>query len=72
MWFKRMVSFRRERIVGNVNFIKCIGCKCKFQKEKLILHEQQCSQVVGEGTRHLRQIQVEDMILKLCKEVGYK
>ena len=29
------------------HFIKCIGCKCEFQKEKLILHEQQCCQVVG-------------------------
>ena len=54
------------------HFIKCIGCKREFQKEKLILHEQQCCQVVGEGIRHWRHNQVEDMILKLCKEVGYQ
>jgi hypothetical protein len=38
----------------------------------LILREQQCCQVVDEGTRHWRHNQVEDLILKLCKEVGYQ
>ena len=56
----------------DVHYIKCVSCKCEFQKDMLILHEQQCGQVFGKSSRFWRHNQVEDMILKLCKEVGHQ
>ena len=54
------------------HLIRCVGCGCQFQKENLILHKRKNSQVIGRGSRLWRHNQVEAMMLKLCKEVGYQ
>jgi hypothetical protein len=58
-------------VASDSHSLECVGCNNSFKKENLILHEQRCNRVVGKISRYWRHDQVEDVLLKICKEVGF-
>ena len=59
-------------VASDSHSLACVGCNYSFEKEDLILHEQRCNRVVGKNSRYWRHDQVEDVLLKICKEVGFQ
>ena len=59
-------------IASDSHSLACVGCNNSFQKENRILHEPRCNCVVGKHSRYWRHDQVEDVLLTICKEVGFQ